>query len=226
MSAEIDAYVFDAYGTLFDVHSAVRRHARELGLQSQHFSEIWRAKQLEYTWVRALMGKYCDFWQLTSDALDYAFAVSAPDRRAMRLLLLESYRRPEAYPEVRGVLERLKASGARLAVLSNGSPEMLAAAAESARILELLDEIISVDAIKSYKTDPRVYALVEKKLGVASPAVFFQSSNRWDVAGAVAYGLQAVWINRTDQPDEYGDLPPVAVMSSLRGLLEGPGLNF
>lgn len=223
MSVKIDVYVFDAYGTLFDVHSAVRRHARELGSQSKHFSEIWRAKQLEYTWVRALMGKYRDFWQLTSDALDYAFAVSAPDRRAMRPLLLESYRHPGAYPEVRGVLERLSASGARLAVLSNGSPEMLAAAAKAAEIVDLLDEIVSVDAIGSYKTDPRVYGLIEKKLGVASATVSFQSSNRWDVAGAVACGFRAVWINRTDQPDEYGDLPPVAVMSSLQGLLAGKG---
>lgn len=219
MSVAIDVYVFDAYGTLFDVHSAVRRYARELGPQSQHFSEIWRAKQLEYTWVRALMGNYLDFWQLTSDALDYAFSVSAPDRRAMRPLLLESYRHPEAYPEVRGVLERLKTSGARLAVLSNGSPEMLSAAVQSAEIVDLLDEIVSVDSIRSYKTDPRVYALVQKKLGVTSPAVSFQSSNRWDVAGAVAYGFRAVWINRTDQPDEYSDFPPIAVVSSLEGLL-------
>ncbi len=223
MTVKINVYVFDAYGTLFDVHSAVRRHAGKLGPQSQHFSEIWRAKQLEYTWVRALMGKYVDFWQLTSEALDYAFAVAAPDRRAMRSGLLESYRHLEAYPEVRGVLDRLKTSGARLAILSNGSPEMLAAAVASAEIGDLLDEIVSVDAIGSYKTDPRVYALVEKKLGVASPAVSFQSSNRWDVAGAVAYGFRAVWINRTDQPDEYGDLPPVAVMPSLQGLLAGVG---
>ncbi len=219
MSADFNVYVFDAYGTLFDVHSAARRHASELGPHSQHFSEIWRAKQLEYTWVRALMGHYLDFWQLTADALDYAFSVSAPDRRAMRPLLLEAYRHPEAYPEVRGVLERLKRSGALVAVLSNGSPEMLSAAVKSAEIVDLLDEIVSVDSIRSYKTDPRIYAMVPKKLGVASSAVSFQSSNRWDVAGAVAYGFRAVWINRTDQPDEYGDLPPAAVMPTLEGLL-------
>ena len=219
MKVNTEIYVFDAYGTLFDVHSAARRHASEIGPQSQHFSEIWRAKQLEYTWVRALMGHYVDFWQLTSDALDYAFTVSAPERRAMRPLLLESYCHPEAFLEVRAVLGTLKASGAQTAILSNGSPEMLLAATESMGITDLLDEIISVDSIRSYKTDPRVYALVLERFGVTPSLVSFQSSNRWDVAGAAAYGFRAVWINRTGQPDEYGDLPPAAVLPSLEGLL-------
>lgn len=165
------------------------------------------------------MGHYVDFWQLTSDALDYAFTVSAPERRAMRPLLLESYRHPEAYQEVRAVLGSLKASGAQTAILSNGSPKMLLAATESMGITDLLNEIISVDSIRSYKTDPRVYALVLERFEVTPSLVSFQSSNRWDVAGAAAYGFRAVWINRTGQPDEYGDLPPAAVLPSLEGLL-------
>ncbi|SDB18037.1 haloacid dehalogenase type II [Bauldia litoralis] len=215
----IRAYVFDAYGTLFDVHAAVRRHAGAIGPQSQRLSDIWRTKQLEYTWVRSLMGRYRDFWSLTEEALDFAIAAAAPDAASLKPDLLDAYRELEAYPEVRGVLTRLKAS-AKLAILSNGSPEMLDTAVASAGIGDLLDEIISVDALQIYKTAPSVYDLVGERMGVPPEAVSFQSSNRWDIAGATAYGFRTVWINRTGQPDEYPDLPPVAVMSSLEGLGE------
>ncbi|MEQ9691043.1 MAG: haloacid dehalogenase type II [Bauldia litoralis] len=215
----IRAYVFDAYGTLFDVHAAVRRHAGAIGPQSQRLSEIWRTKQLEYTWVRSLMGRYRDFWSLTEEALDFAIAAAAPDAASLKPDLLDAYRELEAYPEVRGVLTRLKAS-AKLAILSNGSPGMLDTAVESAGIGDLLDEVISVDALQIYKSAPMVYDLVGERMGVPPEAVSFQSSNRWDIAGATAYGFRTVWINRTGQPDEYPDLPPVAVMSSLEGLGE------
>lgn len=215
----ISAYVFDAYGTLFDVHAAVRRHAGAIGPQSQRMSDIWRTKQLEYTWIRSLMGRYRDFWSLTEEALDFAIAAAAPDAASLKPDLLDAYRELEAYPEVRGVLTRLKAS-AKLAILSNGSPEMLDTAVASAGIGDLLDAVISVDALQVYKTVPRVYDLVGERMGVPPEAVSFQSSNRWDIAGATAYGFRAVWINRTGQPDEYPDLPPVAVMSSLEGLGE------
>lgn len=215
----IRAYVFDAYGTLFDVHAAVRRHAGAIGPQSQRLSEIWRTKQLEYTWVRSLMGRYRDFWSLTEEALDFAIAAAAPDAASLKPALLDAYRELEAYPEVRDVLARLKAS-AKLAILSNGSPEMLDTAVASAGIGDLLDAVISVDALQVYKTAAQVYDLVGERLGVPPEAVSFQSSNRWDIAGATAYGFRTVWINRTGQPDEYPDLPPVAVMSSLEGLGE------
>lgn len=215
----IRAYVFDAYGTLFDVHAAVRRHAGAIGPQSQRLSEIWRTKQLEYTWVRSLMGRYRHFWSLTEEALDFAIAAAAPDAASLKPALLDAYRELEAYPEVRDVLARLKAS-AKLAILSNGSPEMLDTAVASAGIGDLLDAVISVDALQVYKTAAQVYDLVGERLGVPPEAVSFQSSNRWDIAGATAYGFRAVWINRTGQPDEYHDLSPVAVMSSLEGLGE------
>ncbi|MEP0323592.1 MULTISPECIES: haloacid dehalogenase type II [Alphaproteobacteria] len=215
----IGAYVFDAYGTLFDVHAAVRRHAGAIGPQSQRLSEIWRTKQLEYTWVRSLMGRYRDFWSLTEEALDFAIAAAAPDAASLKPDLLDAYRELEAYPEVRDVLTRLKAS-AKLTILSNGSPEMLYTAVASAGIGDLLDEVLSVDALQVYKTAPQVYDLVGERMGVRPEAVSFQSSNRWDIAGATAYGFRTVWINRTGQPDEYPDLPPVAVMSSLEGLGE------
>ena len=141
------AYVFDAYGTLLDVHAAVRRHAGEIGPDGQMLSEIWRAKQLEYSWVRSLMGAYVDFWQLTEQALDFAFAkVPSADPR-LRSDLLAAYWKLDCYPEVPTVLKALKADGARLAILSNGSPDMLAAAVKSAALDQFLDEIFSVDGV-------------------------------------------------------------------------------
>jgi 2-haloacid dehalogenase len=213
----IQAYVFDAYGTLFDVHAAVRRHAEAIGPASQRLSEIWRTKQLEYTWVRSLMGRRRDFWSLTVDALDYAIAVAAPESAAAKPALLEAYRELDAYPEVRSVLARLKPA-ARLAILSNGSPEMLETAVESAGLGDLLDAVISVEAADIFKTAPAAYDLVGETLGVSGTDVSFQSSNRWDIAGAAAYGFRTVWINRTGQPDEYTDLTPDAVLPSLEHL--------
>jgi 2-haloacid dehalogenase len=221
MTAE--AYVFDAYGTLFDVHAAVRRHAEAIGAQrSERLSEIWRQKQLEFTWIRALAGRYRDFADLTEEALDWALARTAPDQAGLKPALLESYRQLDAYPEVRGVLTRLKATGARTAILSNGTAEMLASAIAAADIGHLLDQCFSVDVLRTYKTDPRVYALAAAGLGVAPGAISFQSSNRWDIAGAVAAGFRAVWVNRSGQPDEYRDLAPYAVIPTLAGLLDLP----
>lgn len=212
------AYVFDAYGTLFDVHSAVRRCAAAIGPEGQRVSEIWRAKQLEYSWVRALMGRYRDFWALTVEALDYAIAVAAPDKVALKPALLEAYRDIDAYPDVRPALERLKNKGALISILSNGSPDMLAAATASAGIEDLLDAVISADQIRSYKTEPRVYALATAHHHSGPSSISFHSSNRWDIAGATAHGFRAIWINRAAQPDEYRDLPPAATVRSLNDL--------
>jgi 2-haloacid dehalogenase len=212
-------YVFDAYGTLFDVHAAVRRHAAEVGPDAVRLSEIWREKQLEYSWVRSLMGRYLDFWTLTEQGLDYALAVTPSADPALRGRLLDAYRSLDVYPEVLKVLTALRAGGARLAILSNGSPAMLASAVASARIDGLLDEVISVDETGAYKTDPAVYDLVTTRFRVFPDAVSFQSSNRWDVAGAAAFGFRTVWINRAGKPEEYADLPPTAVLPSLEGLL-------
>jgi 2-haloacid dehalogenase len=212
------AYVFDAYGTLFDVHSAVRRCAAVIGPEGQRVSEIWRAKQLEYSWVRALMRRYRDFWALTVEALDYAIAVAAPDKVALKPALLEAYRDIDAYPDVRPALERLKNKCALIVILSNGSPDMLAAATVSAGIEDLLDAVISADQIRSYKTEPRVYALVTEHHHSEPSWISFYSSNRWDIAGATAHGFRTIWINRAAQPDEYHDLPPTAVVRSLNEL--------
>jgi 2-haloacid dehalogenase len=212
-------YVFDAYGTLFDVHAAVRRHADEVGPEGQLLSALWRAKQLEYSWMLTMMGRYRDFWSLTEEALDYAFARVPAANRASRAALLDSYWSCDVHPDVPGVLTRLKAQGAKLVILSNGTRKMLEAACRSGGIDEVVDDIVSVDDIRVYKPDPRVYDMVATRYRVFPEAVSFQSSNRWDAAGATAFGFRSVWINRTGMPEEYQELRPAAVLPSLEGLL-------
>jgi 2-haloacid dehalogenase len=212
------AYVFDAYGTLFDVHAAVRRHAGEIGPDGQLLSDIWRAKQLEYSWTRTLMGAYADFWQLTEQALDFAFEKVPSCNISLRQKLLDAYWQLDCYPEVPAVLNALKAGGARLAILSNGSPAMLDSAVRSAALDTILDEVFSVDSVRRFKTDPSVYDLVTTAWRLYPQAVSFQSSNRWDIAGAARFGFRTVWINRTSQPDEYRDLPPDLILPSLDAL--------
>jgi 2-haloacid dehalogenase len=213
------AYVFDAYGTLFDIHAAVRRFAAEIGPDGRLLSQIWRAKQLEYSWVRSLAGRYADFWELTQQALDYALAAVPSVDPSCRDRLLEAYWRLDCFEEVPRVLRALKAGGARVAILSNGSPAMLEAAVRSAALDTVLDEIFSVDEIRRYKTAPEVYELVTNRWRVYPEAVSFQSSNRWDIAGAASFGFHTVWINRNGDPDEYADLAPDAILPSLDGLL-------
>lgn len=213
------AYVFDAYGTLFDVHAAVRRHAARAGPDGQRMSEIWRAKQLEYSWTRTLMGAYADFWQLTEQALDFALASVPSVDRTLRADLLDSYSRLDTYPEVPKVLKALKASGARIAILSNGSPAMLESAVRSAALDHVLDEVFSVDLIRRFKTDPAAYDMVATAWRLYPSKISFQSSNRWDIAGAAHFGFRTVWINRAGQPDEYRDQPPGLILPSLEGLL-------
>lgn len=214
----VSAYVFDAYGTLFDVHAAVRRHAAEIGPDGQLLSDIWRAKQLEYSWVRSLAGAYADFWDLTKQALDAAFARVPSADPALKPRLLDAYWHLDCYPEVPSVLKALKADGARLAILSNGSPAMLDAAVASAGLTDVFDRVFSVDDIRRYKTDPAVYDMVTMEWRLYPQSVSFQSSNRWDIAGARKFGFRTVWINRSQQPDEYRDLPPDAILPSLTGL--------
>lgn len=218
----ISTFVFDAYGTLFDVHAAVRRHAGDLGPEAQRLSAIWREKQLEYSWTRSLMGRYLDFWVLTEQALDTAMAIVGVSDPALRGRLLEAYWKLDCYQEVPSVLKALKDGGHRLAILSNGSPAMLEAAVSAAGIGDLLDEVFSVDMLKTYKTSQDVYEIVTNHFRIYPEAVSFQSSNRWDIAGATAFGFRSVWINRTGAADEYTDLPPVAVLNDLQGLLNLP----
>ena len=222
--AGIQACVFDAYGTLFDVHSAVRRLARTIGPEADRLSELWRARQLEYTWLRSLMGRHADFWQVTGDALDYALDRLQIDPAPIRDALMQAYLALDPYPEAPGVLDRLRGAGLRIAILSNGEPTMLEAAARSAGLSGLVDQILSVEAVGVYKPQPRVYALAITSLGVAASQIAFASSNAWDVSGASCAGLRTVWINRLGAPAERlpgratGELQDLSGLPALVGL--------
>ena len=216
----IRACVFDAYGTLFDVHSAVGRHRERVGSRADAVSAMWRAKQLEYTWQRSLMDRYVDFWQVTGDALDYALEAHGIDNPPLRLDLLHSYLALDCYPEVPGVLRTLREAGMRNAILSNGSPSMLEAAVESAGIGDLLDAVISVDSLGIYKPAMAVYRLALDRLEVGRGQVSFQSSNAWDAAAAATFGFRVVWCNRFAQPRERLPDAPHAEMRTLEGLPE------
>ncbi|KAB1073397.1 haloacid dehalogenase type II [Methylobacterium planeticum] len=209
------AAVFDAYGTLFDVHAAVQAHAAAVGPDAPRLSEVWRNKQLEYSWITSLMGRYRSFWSMTEEALDYALAQHPGVDRGLRGQLLDSYRDLAAYPEVPGTLRRLRALGLKTAILSNGNAAMLERAVAAAGLGDHLDAVLSVDAAGVFKTAPAAYAIVLDSLGVAREAVLFCSSNRWDIAGAAAFGFSTAWVNRRGLPDEYADLPPDAVIGSL-----------
>jgi 2-haloacid dehalogenase len=214
-------YVFDAYGTLFDVHAAAERYKDAIGPKWQQLSQTWRAKHIEYSWHTSLVGRPATFWSLAQRSLDYAIALTgadvAPDLRAK---LLASYRSMAAYPEAAEVLAGLKAKGARLAILSNGDPDMLEDAVGGAGLQGVFDAVLSVAAAGIFKPDMKVYRLVLDRFGGAAGDVSFQSSNRWDIAGAKAFGFRCVWINRTGQPDEYPDLAPDRVVRDLRALLD------
>src|SRR5262245_33206192 len=210
------AFVFDAYGTLLDVHAAIARHRAAAGPDADRFSEIWRSKQLEYTWTLTLAGRYLDFWTLTQHALDFAFARFPSVDRALRPELLDAYWTLDAFADARGALRGLKARGLSTAILSNGSPKMLSAALDAAGIGDDLDAVLSVDAIRRYKPRPEVYALVTERFGISPADVVFVSSNRWDVMGAASFGFRTAWINRANVPQEYEPAPD-AVLSDLIG---------
>jgi 2-haloacid dehalogenase len=214
--ARTKAVIFDAYGTLFDVHSAVVRHAAAIGPEAIRLSEIWRAKQLEYSWVLSLAHRYEPFWLLTERALDYAFARCPAIDPAVRSDLLAAYRTLAAYADVRATLDILRGRDWRTGILSNGDAGMLLDAVGSADLAERLDVVLSVDAVKVFKTSPRAYELVLSSLQVRAREVVFVSSNRWDIAGADAFGFTSVWVNRLGLPDEYPGLEPALEVRDLR----------
>ncbi len=214
------AYVFDAYGTLFDVHAAVARHRDAVGPLAERLSEMWRIKQLEYTWTLSLMGRFRDFRDLTAASLDAAAAVTGCLLTSeLRTALVAAYEELDAYADVVPALGALRAGGARTAILSNGTLPMLDNAVRAAGLPALFDAVISIDELRVYKPKPEVYELVGRYLGTAPSDVTFLSSNRWDVAGATAFGFRAVWLNRTGKADEYLDLAPSRVIASLAELL-------
>jgi 2-haloacid dehalogenase len=216
----ISTVVFDAYGTLFDVAGAARVAATEpsqsaLAALWPRLAEDWRRKQLEYTWLRAVTGDHVDFGRVTADALDWAMEAAGLQDAALRARLLALYDELPAYPEVPGVLAALKARGMATAILSNGSPAMLAAATRSAGIAGVLDAVLSVEAVGVFKPARRVYGLVGTQFGVARNAVLFVSSNGWDVCSAAAFGFRTVWVNRAGLPMDRLTATPDHVLPDL-----------
>lgn len=221
----IKACVFDAYGTLFDVHSAVGKHRERLSDKANAVSTTWRDKQLQYTWLRSLMRKHCDFWQLTGEALDYALESHEINDGALRDDLLNAYLSLDCYPEVPRVLRKLKEGGLQTAILSNGSPKMLEAAVESSGLKDYLDANLSIEDVGIYKPDPRVYQLAVDKLSVKANEISFQSSNSWDAVGASACGFQVAWVNRFGQKREQLPDQPHAELTTLDDLPSVVGLD-
>jgi 2-haloacid dehalogenase len=218
--AAIRAAVFDAYGTLLDVHAAMARYAARLGPDWARMSADWRAKQIEYTWVRSLAGAahHRDFWQLTQEALAFVAQRYGVGDAALLADVLAAYRVLDAYGEVPATLAGLRDRGVARAILSNGEPGMLADAVRSAGIAALLDDVLSVEAVGVFKPDPRVYALVVDRFGLPRDAVAFFSSNPWDAFGALSFGFRVFWVNRLGQPDEYGLRGRVTELADLASL--------
>jgi 2-haloacid dehalogenase len=214
-------YLFDAYGTLLDVNAAVHRHAAKIGDKAARLSEMWRNKQLEYTWIRTLTGlPWQDFEALTAQGLDFALHKLAINDPALREDLLALYLKLDAFPDVYDSLKTLKLQGHDLAILSNGSHKMLHAACDHAKITPLFTHIFSVDALQKYKTSKGIYQLAAERFNVAPQAITFLSSNRWDIAAAHHFGFKTLWLNRAGNPDEYADAPPDAIIHSLQELVE------
>ncbi len=213
-------YVFDAYGTLFDVHAAAEREKDGIGPKWLELSRTWRTKHIEYSWHHAFTGKPATFWGLAERSLDYAIAATGGGVSAeVRGRLLASYRTMAAYPEVREVLAALKGRGDTCAILSNGDPDMLDDAVRAANLGGLFDAVLSVSAAATFKPQMKVYQLVLDRFSGKASDVSFQSSNRWDIAAAKAFGFRCVWVNRTGAPDEYPGLAPDRVVGDLRALL-------
>jgi len=216
--AGVQACVFDAYGTLFDFASAARGCRDVLGEAIDRLTALWRDKQLQYTWLRAVQGRHADFWQVTSDALDFTLETLALEMPGLRDRLMNLYLTLEPFPEVPDVLERLKRSGLRTAILSNGSPQMLDAVVRASGLSAHIDAVLSVEAVGVYKPHPKVYQLAVDRLGIPAAGIAFQSSNAWDAYAASAFGMRVVWCNRYGQRPERLPGKPDRIVQSLAEL--------
>ncbi|MCL6285722.1 haloacid dehalogenase type II [Ruegeria sp. 2012CJ41-6] len=222
----ITTCVFDAYGTLFDVSAAARQAAAEPDFPAlaETWAELanhWRLKQLQYTWLRAITGAHTDFWTVTQQGLDWALEACGLDGNpALRQRLLDLYWELQAYPEVPQMLAALKSAGLNTAILSNGSPEMLDGAVQSAGIGDVLDDVLSVESVGVFKPDARVYDLVQTRFDTPRDAVLFVSSNGWDAAGASGYGFVTAWVNRASEPVDRLPWRPAHILSDLTSIPE------
>lgn len=214
----VKACVFDAYGTLFDIHAPTAAIADELGDNAQSLSDMWRAKQLQYTWLRSLMDAYTDFWRVTGDGLDYALAAHDIDNPDIRQRLMDLYLTLDAYPDAIATLQKLKKAGYATGILSNGSLDMLTAAVNNSGLAEQLDEVMSVEDVGIFKPSARVYQMAVDRMGVLPRQICFVSANAWDASGAADFGFQVAHLNRFGQPAEKLPGVPKAVMTSLSDL--------
>ena len=226
----ITTCIFDAYGTLFDVSAAAREEAAAPGREAfqarwMEVANFWRLKQLQYSWLRAVADAHTDFWQVTQDGLDWALEATGLDGdNELRQRLLDLYWELQAYPEVPEMLAALKNGGMQVAILSNGSPDMLNGAVDSAGIGPHLDDVLSVESVGVFKPDARVYDLVGQRFGCKPEEVLFVSSNGWDAAASSGYGFETVWVNRAGEPVDRLPWRPKHILSDLTTIPTFAGL--
>ena len=211
--------IFDAYGTLFDVNSAAEKCKDKIGVKWETFANFWRTTQLEYTWLRSLMKRHKNFWDITEDSLDKSMKVFNINKN-MKNELLSLYKILSPYPEVKGVLEDLKKKNFKLAILSNGTLDLLNELVESNKLNNLFDDLFSIEEVKIYKPDPRVYEIPIKKYKIKSDEITFLSANTWDVSGGGNFGYNSIWVNRHNSIFDILDFQPKNEISNLTQLLD------
>ena len=213
------AVVFDAYGTLFDVNSAAKKCKNKIGNKWEAFANFWRTTQLEYTWLRSLMEKHKNFWEITEDSLDKSMKVFDIDK-SLKKDLLNLYKILSPYPEVKTVLENLKKKDLKIAILSNGTPALLNELVASNKLNNLFDDLFSIEEVKVYKPDKRVYEIPIKKYNIKANEISFLSANTWDVSGGGNYGYNSIWVNRNNSEFDNLGFQPKTEINNLTQLLD------
>ena len=217
--SKVKAVIFDAYGTLFDVNSAAEKCKNQIGDKWESFANYWRTTQLEYTWLRSLMKRHKDFWKITEDSLDKSMKVFNINQ-SMREELLSLYKKLSTFPEVNETLKKLKNKKLKLAIISNGSPDLLNELVNSNNLKEIFDDLFSIEEVKIYKPDNKVYEIPINKYKIKPEEIFFLSSNTWDVSGGGNYGYQSIWVNRNDNIFDNLDYKPNYEIKNLKQLLD------
>ena len=215
----IKAIIFDAYGTLFDVNSAAEKCKDKIGKKWENFSNYWRTTQLEYTWLRNLMGRHKDFWQITEDSLDKSMKVFEIDS-SMKSDLLNLYKILSTFPEVKDTLNILKEKKYKLAILSNGTPSLLNGLVKSNNLDNIFDDVFSIEEVKAYKPDPKVYNIPIKKYQIQKNEVAYLSANTWDVSAGGNYGFNPIWVNRNNNIFDNLDFKPINEIKNLKNINE------
>ena len=217
--SKVKAVIFDAYGTLFDVNSAAEKCKNQIGDKWEGFANYWRTTQLEYTWLRSLMKRHKDFWKVTEDSLDKSIKVFNISQN-MKEELLSLYKKLSTFPEVNETLKQLKNKNLKLAILSNGSPDLLNELVNSNNLTEVFDDLFSIEEVKTYKPDNEVYQIPINKYKIKPEEIFFLSSNTWDVSGGGNYGYQSIWVNRNNNIFDNLDYKPKHEVKNLKQLLD------